>query len=54
MRILLFAVSFAVLSSSVPALGAHLRDGATVYYADAYADHYRVPRALVHAIIAQE
>jgi soluble lytic murein transglycosylase-like protein len=24
------------------------------YYADAYADHYRVPRALVHAIIAQE
>ncbi len=26
----------------------------TVYYADAYADHYQVPRALVHAIIAQE
>ena len=25
-----------------------------VYYADAYADHYGVPRALVHAIIAQE
>jgi soluble lytic murein transglycosylase-like protein len=24
------------------------------YYADAYADHYRVPRALVHAIIALE
>jgi len=24
------------------------------YYADAYADHYCVPRALVHAIIAQE
>jgi soluble lytic murein transglycosylase-like protein len=24
------------------------------YYADAYADHYRVPRALVHAIIEQE
>ena len=24
------------------------------YYADAYADHYGVPRALVHAIIAQE
>ena len=24
------------------------------YYADAYADHYRVPRALVRAIIAQE
>jgi soluble lytic murein transglycosylase-like protein len=25
-----------------------------IYYADAYADHYDVPRALVHAIIAQE
>ena len=24
------------------------------YYADAYADHYHVPRALVHAIIEQE
>jgi Transglycosylase SLT domain len=24
------------------------------YYADAYADHYGVPRALVHAIIAEE
>ena len=24
------------------------------YYADAYADHYGVPRVLVHAIIAQE
>jgi soluble lytic murein transglycosylase-like protein len=26
----------------------------TIYYADAYADHYGVSRALVHAIIAQE
>jgi soluble lytic murein transglycosylase-like protein len=25
-----------------------------LYYADAYADHYHVPRALVHAIISQE
>lgn len=25
-----------------------------VYYADAYADHYHVPRALVHAVITQE
>jgi soluble lytic murein transglycosylase-like protein len=24
------------------------------YYADVYADHYQVPRALVHAIIEQE
>jgi soluble lytic murein transglycosylase-like protein len=27
---------------------------ALLYYADAYADHYEVPRALVHAIISQE
>jgi soluble lytic murein transglycosylase-like protein len=54
MKMLLFAACFAVLSSSSPASGAHLRDAVTVYYADAYADHYRVPRALVHAIIAQE
>ena len=26
----------------------------TIYYADAYADHYGVPRALVRAIIEQE
>jgi membrane-bound lytic murein transglycosylase MltF len=25
-----------------------------LYYADSYADHYEVPRALVHAIISQE
>ena len=25
-----------------------------VYYANAYADHYHVPRALVHAVITQE
>jgi soluble lytic murein transglycosylase-like protein len=24
------------------------------YYADSYADHYGVPRALIHAVIAQE
>jgi soluble lytic murein transglycosylase-like protein len=26
----------------------------TTYYADAYADHYQVPRTLIHAIIEQE
>jgi soluble lytic murein transglycosylase-like protein len=25
-----------------------------VYYADAYADHYHLPRALIHAVITQE
>ena len=41
-----------VLSVECP--GAHAQVPETVYYADAYADHYGVPRALVHAIIAQE
>jgi soluble lytic murein transglycosylase-like protein len=39
---------------SVESPGAHAQAPEAVYYADAYADHYRVPRALVHAIIAQE
>lgn len=39
---------------SVECLGAHAQSPENVYYADAYADHYGVPRALVHAIIAQE
>lgn len=46
---------FAVLSFAVvmhPA--AHALDRATMYYANAYADHYGVPRALVDAIIEQE
>jgi soluble lytic murein transglycosylase-like protein len=33
---------------------AHAQDQATIYYANAYADHYGVPRALVDAIIEQE
>jgi soluble lytic murein transglycosylase-like protein len=39
---------------SVECPGAHAQAPEAVYYADAYADHYGVPRALVHAIIAQE
>lgn len=33
---------------------ARAQDRETTYYADAYADHYGVPRPLVHAIIARE
>ncbi len=44
------AVSFAAVMH--PA--AHAQDQATIYYANAYADHYGVPRALVDAIIEQE
>ena len=51
--ILMFAAS-AMFVLSVECPGAHAQVPETVYYADAYADHYGVPRALVHAIIAQE
>jgi len=49
----MFAAS-AMFVLSVECPGAHAQVPETVYYADAYADHYGVPRALVHAIIAQE
>ena len=35
-------------------LGAQRATPALLYYADAYADHYGVPRVLVHSIISQE
>lgn len=47
---LLAAVCFAV---SMPA-AAYAQDQPTMYYANAYADHYGVPRPLVDAIIEQE
>ena len=51
--ILMFAAS-AMLVFSVECAGARAQAPEPVYYADAYADHYGVPRALVHAIIEQE
>src|SRR5437879_12467678 len=50
------ALSAFTLAFAIPATAAPRREGNPElrYYADAYADHYRVPRALVHAIIAQE
>jgi soluble lytic murein transglycosylase-like protein len=47
----LFALAFTIpaRAETRPAGNPELK-----YYADAYADHYGVPRALVHAIIAQE
>ena len=47
---LLAAVFFGVAMD--PA--AHAQDQVTMYYANAYANHYGVPRALVDAIIEQE
>ena len=46
----LSALSTSVNAQSVP----EMRFPEIVYYADAYADHYHVPRALVHAFITQE
>jgi hypothetical protein len=45
-----------MLTLAIPATAARRQEGnpELKYYADAYADHYGVPRALVHAIIAQE
>jgi soluble lytic murein transglycosylase-like protein len=53
-KLTLVFVASAVFVFSVEYPSAHAQTPETVYYADAYADHYGVPRALVHAIIAQE
>ena len=52
----LFALPLLALTLAIPATAAMRQEGnpELKYYADAYADHYGVPRALVHAIIAQE
>ena len=50
---LMFVIS-AMFVLSVECLCAYAQSPENVYYADAYADHYGVQRALVHAIIAQE
>ena len=52
----LFALPLFTLALAIPATAAMRQEGnpELKYYADAYADHYGVPRALVHAIIAQE
>ena len=53
-KLILTFVAFTMFALSVECPGAHAQAPEAVYYADAYADHYGVPRALVHAIIAQE
>ena len=53
MKKLMTGLMFCCLFSRATALTANPSPQLT-YYADAYADHYRVPRALVHAIIEQE
>jgi soluble lytic murein transglycosylase-like protein len=46
-------VAIALMSTHAYA-GTRPEPAATAYYADAYADHYGVPRPLVHAIIHAE
>ena len=52
----LLALSLFALALAIPSTAATRQGGNPElrYYADAYADHYGVPHALVHAIIAQE
>ena len=52
----LFALPLFMLAVAIPSTAATRQEGNPElrYYADTYADHYGVPRALVHAIIAQE
>ena len=48
-------LSFAALSSLMPMSAYAAQPNLELlYYADAYADHYRIPRALVYAIVEQE
>lgn len=53
-RLRALPVFLLVLSIPPTAKATHGANPELRYYADAYADHYGVPRALVHAIIAQE
>jgi soluble lytic murein transglycosylase-like protein len=52
----LLALPLFTLTLAIPATAARRQERypELKYYADAYADHYGVPRALAHAIIAQE
>ena len=53
-KLILTFAAFTVFALWVECRGAYAQAPEVVYYADAYADHYGVPRALVHAMIAQE
>lgn len=51
---LLLCVALIFQTCALPGQGRRARNAEAVYYSDAYADHFRVPRALVRAIIQQE
>ena len=57
MRVIRTSLLMALVAVPSFAHGANPRESRApeaVYYADAYADHYHLPRELVHAIIEQE
>ena len=54
MRILTVSAILAAVSMTATSALAATPHQEFTYYADAYADHYHVPRALVEAIIEQE
>ncbi len=57
MRIILIASAIVAITLSAPAHGMKFSESSVpeaVYYANAYADHYHLPRELIHAIIEQE
>jgi soluble lytic murein transglycosylase-like protein len=57
LRAILIPVFLGALIFGVSANGMTFRESSVpeaVYYANAYADHYHLPRELIHAIIEQE
>jgi len=57
MRLILIASAIVAITISAPAPGMTFPESSVpeaVYYANAYADHYHLPRELIHAIIEQE
>lgn len=54
MRLICAIVALALMSLNAPRGQCQDPNPETEYYANAYADHYGVPRALAHAIIRQE
>jgi soluble lytic murein transglycosylase-like protein len=53
-RVLAFFTVMSLSAAAQSSRSSEFKAPEAVYYANAYADHYGVPRELVHAVIAQE
>jgi len=53
-RVLAFFIVMSLSAAAQSLSSSEFRAPEAVYYANAYADHYGVPRELIHAVIAQE